>query len=52
LRNFDYSIHILGGESEKRRLSGPEEVCAVLESDFGIEISERSRFVSRLETIA
>lgn len=52
LRNFDYSIHVLGGESEKRRLSGPEEVCAVLESDFGIDISERSRFVSRLETIA
>ena len=47
LRNLDYSIHIPGGESEKRHLSGPEEVCAVLESDFGIEIPERERFPSR-----
>ena len=52
LRNFDYSIHVPGGESEKRRLSGPEEVCVVLERDFGIEIPDRERFVSRLEAIA
>ena len=51
LRNFDYSIHVTGGESEKRRLSGPGEVCAVLERDFGIEIPDRERLVSRLEAI-
>jgi N-hydroxyarylamine O-acetyltransferase len=50
LRNFDYSVHVLGGESEKRRLR-PEEVCEVLGSDFGIEIPERERFVARLEAI-
>ena len=52
LRNFDYSIHVPGGESEKRRLESPEEVCAVLENDFGIEIPDRGRFISRLEAIA
>jgi N-hydroxyarylamine O-acetyltransferase len=52
LRNFDYSVHVPGGESEKRRLSGPDEVCAVLESDFDIEIPDRERLVSRLEALA
>jgi N-hydroxyarylamine O-acetyltransferase len=52
LRNFDYSIHVPGGESEKRRLDGPKEVCEVLERDFGIDIPDRDRFVSRLEAIA
>jgi N-hydroxyarylamine O-acetyltransferase len=52
LRNFDYSVHVPGGESEKRRLAGPEEVCAILECDFGIDIPDRERLVSRLETIA
>jgi N-hydroxyarylamine O-acetyltransferase len=52
LRNFDYSIHIPGGETEKRRLESPEEVCAVLESDFGIDIPDRERFVARVEAIA
>jgi N-hydroxyarylamine O-acetyltransferase len=52
LRNFDYSVHVPGGESEKRRLDSPEEVCAVLESDFGIEIPDRERFITRLAAIA
>jgi N-hydroxyarylamine O-acetyltransferase len=52
LRNFDYSIHVRGGESEKRRLESPEEVCAVLENDFGIDIPDRDRFITRLEVIA
>jgi N-hydroxyarylamine O-acetyltransferase len=51
LRNFDYSIHVAGGESEKLRLETPEEVCLVLEGDFGIEIPDREHFVSRLETL-
>jgi N-hydroxyarylamine O-acetyltransferase len=52
LRNFDYSIHVPGGESEKRRLEKPEEVCTVLEEDFGIDIPDRERFLRRLEAIA
>jgi N-hydroxyarylamine O-acetyltransferase len=52
LRNFDYSIHVPGGDSEKRRLGSPEEVCAVLEQDFGIEIPDCDRFVARLQAIA
>jgi N-hydroxyarylamine O-acetyltransferase len=51
LRNFDYSIHIPGKESEKRRLESPEQVRAVLETDFGIEIPERERFTGRLGAI-
>jgi len=52
LRNYDYSIHVLGGKSDKRRLGSAEEVCAVLESDFGIDIPEGDRFLSRLKTLA
>lgn len=49
LRNFDYSVHVAGKESQKRRLKGPAEVCALLEEEFGIEIPDREQFVSRLE---
>ena len=52
LRNFDYSVHVPGGDSEKRRLESPEEVCAVLEQDFGIELPDRGAVVARLEAIA
>jgi N-hydroxyarylamine O-acetyltransferase len=52
LRNFDYSIHVPGGDSEKGRLESPEEVCTVLEQDFGIDIPDRDRFIARLRTIA
>jgi N-hydroxyarylamine O-acetyltransferase len=51
LRNFDYSIHSPGSQSERRRLEGPEQVCEVLESDFGIVIPDRERLVRRLEAI-
>ena len=52
LRNFDYSIHVPGGASEKRRLGSIEEVCAVLKEDFEIRVPDRERFVSRLEALA
>jgi N-hydroxyarylamine O-acetyltransferase len=52
LRNFDYSVHVPGQKSHKRRLDGPEEVCRILEEDFGIDIPERGRFLSRLATLA
>jgi N-hydroxyarylamine O-acetyltransferase len=51
LRNFDYSIHVQGGTSDKRRLESPKEVWTVLETDFGIDIPDRERFISRLEAI-
>jgi len=52
LRNFDYAVHVPGRESEKRRLAGPEEVCDVLERDFGIRLPDRLALVERLATIA
>lgn len=52
LRNFDYSVHVPGNDSERRRLDGPKEVCAVLERDFGIEIPDRELLRARLETLA
>jgi N-hydroxyarylamine O-acetyltransferase len=52
LRNFDYSVHVPGGETEKRRLESAAQVCALLESDFGIEIPDRDELVRRLEQIA
>lgn len=52
LRNFDYTVHVPGQESEKRRLDGPEEVCDVLERDFGIRLPDRRALVARLESIA
>ncbi|MFL6742989.1 MAG: arylamine N-acetyltransferase family protein [Sphingomicrobium sp.] len=52
LRNFDYTLHVPGYESEKRRLDGPEEVCEVLGRDFGIRLPDRSALVARLEAIA
>jgi N-hydroxyarylamine O-acetyltransferase len=52
LRNFDYTVHVPGHQSEKRRLAGPEEVCDVLEHDFGIPLPDRSALITRLESIA
>jgi N-hydroxyarylamine O-acetyltransferase len=52
LRNFDYSVHVPGNESTKRRLETPEEVCEVLERDFGIEPPDRDKLLARLGSIA
>ena len=52
LRNFDYSVHVPGEESDKRRLETPDEVCAVLEQDFGIDIPDRERLLAKLEALA
>lgn len=52
LRNFDYSVHSPGQPSEKRRLEAPEEVCELLERDFGIELPDRDKLVARLASIA
>lgn len=52
LRNFDYTVHVPGEESEKRRLESPVEVCEVLEEDFGIELPDRERLLAKLAAIA
>lgn len=52
LRNFDYTVHVPGQESEKRRVERPAEVCTILEDDFGIELPDRDRLIARLAAIA
>lgn len=51
LRNFDYAVHEPGSATERRRLGNPEEVCRVLERDFGIDIPDRGRLLTRLEAL-
>ncbi len=45
-------MHVPGEESEKRRLETPDEVCAVLEEDFGIDIPDRERLIGKLQALA
>lgn len=52
LRNFDYAVHTADGAAERRTLSGPEEACAVLETQFAIAVPERERLLERLRTLA
>jgi N-hydroxyarylamine O-acetyltransferase len=52
LRNFDYTVHVPGRESERRRLECPKEVCEVLEQEFGIEPPNRDALIGKLATIA
>lgn len=52
LRDFDFTVHVPGQESEKRQLEGPGEVCAVLERYFGIDLPDRDRLMARLAEIA
>jgi N-hydroxyarylamine O-acetyltransferase len=52
LRNFDFATHRLGVPSERRRLESPAEVCAVLETEFGIRIPDRDALISRLAALA
>lgn len=51
LRNLDYAVHVLGRESDRRRLA-PEEVCEVLQSDFCIDVPDPDRVIERLRAIA
>ena len=52
LRNFDYTVHVPGEESAKRRLESPDEICAVLEEDFGVEIPDRDGLIAKLAALA
>lgn len=51
LRNFEYSIHNFGGTSERRLLKDPEQVCQILERDFGLSLPDRDHLARRLEEI-
>ena len=52
LRNFEYTVHVTGEASEKRRLESPGKVCEVLEDDFGIELPDRGGLIAKLAAIA
>ncbi len=52
LRNFEYAIHVPGGETERRLLKGADEVCDILDRDFGIAIPDRHALVDRLEKLS
>lgn len=48
LRGNDFAIHSLGGTSERHALASPEQVCAVIEQDFGIALPDRAALFTRL----
>ena len=50
LRNLEYTIHVPGQESERRRLT-PQQVCTVLEQDFGITVPDQDRVIERLRAM-
>jgi N-hydroxyarylamine O-acetyltransferase len=52
LRNLDYAVHPLGGETQRRRLADPNEVCDVLEEDFAIAVPAREALLARLRQLA
>ena len=52
LHDFVYAVHVTGGPSERRTLSGPAAVCDLLQSDFGISLPDRAGLEARLEDIA
>jgi N-hydroxyarylamine O-acetyltransferase len=49
LRNFDYAIHHLGGTTERRHLGSAEEICDVIEQDFGIHLPDQAVLKQRIE---
>jgi N-hydroxyarylamine O-acetyltransferase len=52
LLNFDYTVHVPGRQSNRRRLESAAEVCDVLEHEFGIEVHDRDALIARLVAIA
>ncbi len=49
LMNNRYAIHTPDGGTERIELPGPEEVAAVLETDFGLTIPDRDGFLRTVE---
>lgn len=48
LRGTEFGIHPLNGVSERRALDEPDEVAAIIESEFGIRIPDRPALLARL----
>jgi N-hydroxyarylamine O-acetyltransferase len=51
LANRDFTIHHLGGPSEKRRLETPAEIIDVLETKFDLDTAGLPRLEQRLATL-
>ena len=51
LRNREFGIHPMGGETERRELPGAEAIRDVLEQQFSIHVPEPSLLLERLATL-
>jgi N-hydroxyarylamine O-acetyltransferase len=49
LRNFDFAIHHVDGETERRQLADAAAVCDVVENQIGIRLPDRAAFIRRIE---
>lgn len=49
LRGTEFATHLLGGTSERRAITDPAEIAAVIEDAFGIQIPDRAALLARLE---
>lgn len=49
LRNFDLSVHHVGGDTEKRPIDGPDALAGLVERDFGIRLADRAALIARIE---
>ena len=51
LRGRDFAVHELDGETTRRTLPTPDEIMAVLESDFRIRLPDRGALSARLAAL-
>ena len=49
LRNFDFAIHHIGGETERHQLADAAAVRDVVETQIGIRLPDPATFVRRIE---
>lgn len=52
LRGADFAVHPLNGMSERRGITDPDEVAAIVEREFGIRIPDRPALLARLSAAA
>lgn len=48
LRGNEFATHMLGGASERRAITDPEEIAAIIENAFEIRIPDRAALLARL----
>jgi N-hydroxyarylamine O-acetyltransferase len=51
LQNRDYAVHVIGGESTRRRLESTREILRVLADDFGIALPDTPNLIARLDAL-